>query len=59
MFCIGKGNLLEDIINSKKFFIFVLKEIYRIDKIDIFEYFIVINNNKVFKIDIENVKFIE
>lgn len=51
--------MLEDIINSKKFFIFVLKEIYRIDKIDIFEYFIVINDNKVFKIDIENVKFIE
>lgn len=51
--------MLEDIINSKKFFIFVLEEIYRIDKIDIFKYFIVINDNKVFKIDIENVKFIE
>ncbi|MCE6091154.1 AAA family ATPase [Mycoplasmopsis agalactiae] len=57
--CIGKGNLLEDIINSKKFPTFVLKEIHRTDKIDIFKHFIAINDNKVPKIDTENVKFIE
>ncbi len=57
--CIGKGNLLEDIINSQKFPTFVLKEVHRTDKIDIFDHFISINENKVPNLNTANVKFIE
>ncbi|WP_029513448.1 ATP-dependent DNA helicase [Mycoplasmopsis primatum] len=57
--CIGKGNLLEDIINSECFPVTTLREVYRTEKKDIFNHFLAINENRKPKLNTESVKFIE
>lgn len=57
--CIGPGNILEDLINSKKFPVVHLNEVYRTDKRDIFEHFIAINNNKKPVLQSQSVNFME
>ncbi|MBZ4212770.1 AAA family ATPase [Mycoplasma sp. U97] len=57
--CIGKGNILDDLIKSKFFPTHKLLEVYRTDKNDIFEHFLAINKRQKPILDTHSVSFIE
>ncbi|WP_051590828.1 AAA family ATPase [Mycoplasmopsis felifaucium] len=57
--CIGPGNLLHDLIESKRFKLTKLNEVYRTEKLDIFNHFVDINRNKIPILQSDCVSFIE
>lgn len=53
--CIGPGNLLQDLIDSNKFVVTRLTDIYRTDKKDLFQHFLDINNNKLPELETDHI----
>ncbi|VEU75619.1 exodeoxyribonuclease V C-terminal fragment [Mycoplasmopsis maculosa] len=57
--CIGPGNILDDLISSKIIPVSRLTDIFRTDRVDLFEHFKSINNNKLPLLNSQSVTFYE